>query len=64
MRKPCVNCGRSFDALTERAAYCSGRCRAEASRTRRGQVVTEALDAAERALEKARGALKGGERKR
>ena len=54
MKGVCPNCGRHFEAVTDRAVYCSGRCRAEASRKRRQADLTAALDEAERALMKAR----------
>jgi hypothetical protein len=59
MQKACLSCGRPFEALSDRALYCGGACRAAASRKRRDQAVAEALDQAERALERARAALKG-----
>lgn len=36
MRSACVNCQRPFES-SKAAEYCSGRCRAEASRKRKAQ---------------------------
>ena len=62
MRRACLNCGGHFEALTPRAEYCSGRCRAEASRKRRDRERTAALDEVERALRRVRRLLWHGER--
>ena len=35
MQRTCLNCRRHFETVTDRAEYCSGRCRAEASRKRK-----------------------------
>lgn len=35
MQIACLNCRQHFEAVSERAVYCSGRCRAEASRKRK-----------------------------
>ncbi len=37
----CQNCGRSFEAQKSTAEYCSGRCRAAASRRRKAQAQEE-----------------------
>ncbi len=57
-------CGKDFTPKTTRRQFCSPKCRAQAWRTQRKQIVDEALGQAERALEKARAALagKGGKR--
>ena len=54
MQRTCLNCGRRFEASSERAEYCSGRCRAEASRRRKDQALSAALNKAERALREVR----------
>ncbi len=62
VRRTCSNCGQPFEALRGRAVYCSGRCRAEASRRRRMQGLEAALDEAERALGKVRRLVWGQDR--
>jgi hypothetical protein len=59
--RACLHCRRPYEALTAKSLYCSGRCRAAASRKRRDQAVREALDQAERAIERARRAVAGQE---
>jgi len=62
MRRVCLNCQRHFEALSDRAEYCSGRCRAEASRRRRDRALLAALDEAERAINKIRNLNRSCER--
>ena len=45
----------------QKESACSGKCRAEASRNRRRQVLTAALDEAERALRRVRRVVWGDE---
>ena len=59
----CGTCGKALLEATARRRYCGPACRAKAWRERRDRVVAEALDQAERGLEKARMALAGKERK-
>jgi hypothetical protein len=61
---PCLECRRPYEALTAKSRYFSGACRAAASCKRRDREVREALDAAERALDRARAALRGEEERR
>ncbi len=62
MQRTCLNCRRLFETVTDRAEYCSGRCRAAASRQRRREVLTAALDEAERALREIRLKMWGANR--
>jgi len=61
VRRVCLNCQRHFESR-KAAEYCSGRCRAAASRRRKQQDLTAALDEAERTLRKLRLiVLRGGD---
>ena len=59
MQLACQHCRRPYEALTAKSVYCSGRCRAAASRARRDGAVRDALDAVKAALERALPAKKG-----
>ncbi len=59
MKGVCLNCRQHFEAVTERGVYCSGRCRAEASRKRRAKTLNAALGEIEHGLVKARRVLAG-----
>ncbi len=59
MRRSCLNCKRVFEAQSDLAKHCSGRCRAEASRKRRRRELTASLDEATRAIQKVRQAVWG-----
>ena len=54
--KSCLECKAIFEAENDRKVFCSGRCRAEASRRRRQRELTAALDEVQRAIAKARAA--------
>lgn len=59
----CQTCGKTLLEATTRRRFCNATCRARAWRRERAREVAEALDQAERALEKARRALRRGEDK-
>ncbi len=61
MSRVCLNCKRVFEAQSDLAKHCSGRCRAEASRKKRAKTLNAALGEIEHGLVKARRVLAGEE---
>ncbi len=66
MKGVCLICRRHFEAVTERGVYCSGRCRAEASRRKKAQAqehrdreIRASLDEAAQAIQRGRLAVSG-----
>lgn len=57
----CQTCGKALPEATARRRFCGPPCRAKAWRKQRDQAVAEALDQVERALGRARAALRGRE---
>ena len=57
----CRACGKALPEATARRQFCDPRCRARYWREERDRVVREALDTAERAVQKVRRALGGRE---
>ncbi len=54
MPRLCLNCKQAFEAVRDNALYCSGRCRAEASRRRRQAEVERGISEIEAAAQKIR----------
>ena len=57
MRRACLECRRPYEALTAKSRFCSGACRAAASRTRRAEAASAPLGRAATLLEEAQAAL-------
>ncbi len=54
MLRLCLNCKQAFEVVRNNALYCSGRCRAEASRRRRQAEVERAISEIETAAQRIR----------